>query len=454
MPKLTDTAINNLKTPAKRIEIPDSGAGGARGTGWLYLVHQPTGSKSWAFRYRLHGVMRKISIGRYPEVSIEDAHMRVADFRKVLAKQEDPAVNVKQERQSNKAAFVADEGTFADLARLYLDEYCKDNQRQWRETARLLGLRADPNQPEKADDALAFVAIPGGAADEWKRRLIGKITQDDVRHHIMAIRRRGSPIAANRTLAAVRALFNWVDGNYRKHLPQGNPARGLKPPAKEVKRKRTLTRQEIRVFWKACEAIGWPFGPAAQLLLLTAARRDEVGAMRRPEITQTKDGMLWTIPSERAKNDETHKLPLSQLAAEIVKAQPDRGKAKLLFSTNSTTAISGWSKFKSRLDADMLALLKQELADAGEDADSAEIAPWRLHDLRRTASTLMDDELEVRPHIIEQVLNHVRKGDEARYNHSERLAPMRRALEAWALHVAWIVEGEPERNVVALRASA
>jgi len=449
---LTDTAIRNLKTPEKRVEIPEPGVGD--GKGWLYLVHQPTGSKSWAFRYRMHGVMRKISIGRYPDTSIAAARARVGEFREILSRDEDPAIDVKQRRQSSKAAFVADEGTFADLARCYLDEYCKENQRQWRETARLLGLRADPDQPDKADDPLAFVAIPNGAADEWKRRVIGKITQDDVRHHIMAIRRRGSPIAANRTLAAVRAFFNWVDSNNRKHLPQGNPARGLKPPAKEVKRKRTLKRHEIRVFWKACDAIGWPFGPAAQLLLLTAARRDEVGAMRRPEVTQTKDGMLWTLPSERAKNDETHKLPLSTMAAEIVKAQPDRGKAKLLFSTNGTTAISGWSKFKTRLDADMLALLKQELAEAGEDSDSAEIEPWRLHDLRRTASTLMDDELEVRPHIIEQILNHVRRGDEARYNHSERLAPMRRALEAWALHVAWIVEGEPERNVVALRASA
>lgn len=449
---LTDTAIRNLKTPERRVEIPDIGVGRARGMGWLYLVHQPSGSKSWAFRYRMHGVMRKLVIGPYPTVSIAEAHVRVSEFRKALSNGKDPALQAQQEKRASRDAFVSDQGTFADLARRYLDEYAKQHQRQWRETARLLGLRADPEQPDKADDPLAFVAIPQGAAAQWDRMVIGEITQDDVRAHVHSIRRRGSPIAANRTLAALRGAFNWIARGHAKHLPKGSPVAGITAPAKEVERERTLSRQEVRVFWKACDAIGWPFGPAAQLLLLTAARRDEVAGMRRPEIAA--DGTLWTIPSERAKNGKPHRLPLSKHAAEIAKAQPDKGKAELLFSTNGTTAISGWSKFKARLDADMLALLQKELAEAGKDPDTVEIAPWRLHDLRRTADTLMNDDLEIAPHVVERILNHVRKGDERRYNRSDLIEPMRRALEAWALHVAWIVEGEPERNVVALRASA
>jgi hypothetical protein len=105
-----------------------------------------------------------------------------------------------------------------------------------------------------------------------------------------------------------------------------------------------------------------------------------------------------------------------------------------MFTTTGTTPISGWSKTKGRLDAAM------------------KTAPWRLHDLRRTAVTGMA-ELGIRPDVIELAVNHIsgsRGGIAGVYNRSELLDERRAALERWAKHVAGLVSGKPE-NVVTMR---
>ena len=245
----------------------------------------------------------------------------------------------------------------------------------------------------------------------------------------------------DRTLARLRALFNWA---VEKDRLASSPIVGMKPPTKERARDRTLSKDELRWFWLACEAIGWPFGPLAKLLLLTAQRRDEVAGIEWPEINLEQK--IWIIPRHRAKNDRAHAVHLSEAAIEVLRSIPHVGSGPL-FTTNGRP-VSGFSHGKNRLDAAMLAARRDEL---GEKADA--IPHWILHDLRRTAATGMA-QLSIAPHVVDKVLNHVSgtiRGVAAVYNRFEYLEERRAALEAWGRYIGNLVTPAPA-NVVELRA--
>jgi integrase len=246
---------------------------------------------------------------------------------------------------------------------------------------------------------------------------------------------RGSPVQANRTLARLKTLFKWA---LDEELIPADPTARVRKVVKEAARDRTLSDDEIRLFWAGCDRLGWPFGPMYQLLLLTAQRRDEVGGVERPEIDIER--RLWTIPREKAKNDRTHEVHLSSLAVEILKGLPTIGDRYVL-TTSGDRPVSGFSKSKDRLDRHMLDLLCAELVEAAKDPDRAKIDDWILHDLRRTAATGMA-KLNIAPHVVDKILNHVSgtiRGVAAVYNRHAYLDERRAALEAWSRHVESLV---------------
>jgi integrase len=198
-----------------------------------------------------------------------------------------------------------------------------------------------------------------------------------------------------------------------------NPAAGVYRPAAPPPRERTLSDAEIASFWRACDAIGPPFGPLHQFLLVTGQRRDEAASMARAEI---RDG-LWTIPKERTKNGREHTLPLPRLALELLDRVPRIAPEAFIFTTLGTRPISGFSRVKGRIDALM-----------------PDAAPWRVHDLRRTAATGL---AKVGAHVfvIERVLNHISgsfAGIVGTYQRHKYLAEMKDALEKWADLIAEI----------------
>jgi integrase len=157
--------------------------------------------------------------------------------------------------------------------------------------------------------------------------------------------------------------------------------------------------------------------------------------MRRSEWS----GSVWTIPRSRSKNHRAHDVPLPPLAAEILEDVDTAGD--LVFSTNGSTQISGWSKVKIKLDESMLKKAREEAAASGQCADEIEIAPWVLHDIRRTAATGMAG-IGIAPHIIEAILNHIsgaKAGVAGIYNLAQYTIEKREALERWAAHVASLV---------------
>jgi integrase len=186
-------------------------------------------------------------------------------------------------------------------------------------------------------------------------------------------------------------MFAWA---VSRDIIAASPCAGVKPPAAETSRDRVLSDDELKTVWRACDKVGWPFGPMVKLLALTAQRRDEVAEMRWSEIDFK--ARTWTLARERVKNDQTHVVPLSDAAIEILQALPEikgKGEHDFVFTTTGATPVAGFSRAKNRLDGAIL-----ESVDRAPDH-------WTFHDLRRTAASGMA-RLGVNLPVIEKVLNH------------------------------------------------
>jgi integrase len=408
--KLTDLFVERAKPPAcGRIEYFDSAFPG------LALRVTAKGAKSWCIFYRFNGRLRRFTIGAHPAIKPAKARLDAAAALDRVRAGIDPAA----EKRARRNAPDPEVDTFENLVRDYLETYARKNTGPgtFKESKRLL----------ESKDVAA-----------WSKRPISDISRREVIDVIDRIAQRAE-IQANRTLARLRALFNWAVEKDR--LPS-SPIISVKPPTKERARDRTLSEDELGWFWTACKAIGWPFGPLAKLLLLTAQRRDEVGGMEWSELDFDKK--IWTIPRHRAKNDRAHEVHLSAAALEILLTLP-RVNGWPVFTTNGRP-VSGFSHGKNRLDAAMLVAKRAECSDRTEA-----IPHWILHDLRRTAATGMA-RLNIPPHIVDKVLNHASgtiRGVAAVYNRFEYLEERRAALEAWGRYVANL-ETPAAPNVIAL----
>lgn len=264
----------------------------------------------------------------------------------------------------------------------------------------------------------------------WGERKIQSITRRDIVELTDALVDKGQPYAANRTFAHVRRLFNWA---ISRGIVDASPCAGMKLPGAEVSRDRVLSDGEIRFFWLATAKIEEPFKGFFRTLLLTLLRRDEVAGMREAEI----DGQVWTIPGYRTKNSRPNAVPIVDQVGDVLQAVP-KIEGGFVFSTTGAAPISGFSRAKARLDRLMLELMQKE---AGDETDDVVLAPWRIHDLRRTAATGLA-KLGTPPHVIEAVLNHRSgqvSGVAAVYNRFEYGEEKRQALDAWAKHLAKVV---------------
>jgi integrase len=226
--------------------------------------------------------------------------------------------------------------------------------------------------------------------------------------------------------ASLSAFFAWCMG---EGLVEANPVIGTNV-APEPARERVLSMSELAAVWKACGDDS--YGAIARLLILTGQRREEIGGPRRDEI---RDDMI-VLPGERTKNKRSHVIPLSSLAQDVLR--PHQGIGPFVFGDEKT--FGSWSYGRTRVDA--------ALAAAG-----VKLAPWVLHDLRRSVATHMA-EIGIQPHIIESVLNHTgghKAGVAGIYNRATYDREKRQALDLWADHVFAAVEGRAT-NVMPLRA--
>jgi integrase len=411
--KLTDLFVERVKPPKSgRVEYFDASFPG------LALRVTANGGKSWCAFYRFQGRLRRFTIGAYPAIKPARARREAQAALERVREGADPA----EEKRARREMRTPDTDTFGTVAQDYLERHVRANNREstFKETKRDL-----------EHDALR----------RWRDRPIANITRRDVIDLVEGIAARGAGVQANRTLSRLGALFNWA---IDKDRLAASPAARVRPVTQERARDRVLTDDELRWLWKACEEIGWPFGPLVKLLVLTAQRRDEVAGMAWAEVDLDK--RTWTIPRHKTKNDREHEVQLSRAAEGILRSLPRH--SALAFTTTLKTPVSGFSRSKRALDAAMLSAKRADLGTRKDDA----IAGWTLHDLRRTATTGLA-RLKIPPHVVDRILNHTGgtiSGVALVYNRFQYLEERRVALDAWGHFVEGLIAPAPT-NVIAFR---
>lgn len=399
--KLTAAAVSRIKAPtAGQVDYFDQAMP-------AFGLRVGKSSRSYFLATRINGRLARLTIGR---AATDDAPgMTLAEARRIAGEWQAKAANGDDPREAKareaEAAKEARANTFAVLA----DTWLKRDQAGNKDVDRLRRL------------------IEREAVSRWAMRPAASITRHDCMRLIDGIADRGAATQARRVHAYLHRLFRWAVG--RGEI-EANPMAELPKPGAENPRDRVLSDAELARVWLATGRLGYPFGPAFRLLTLTAARREEIMALRWDEIDE--EAGVIRLAGSRTKNGKPHDVPLSAAAMATLKALP-RIAGGYVFTTTGKTPATGISKAKSRLDS------------------LCGVEGWRLHDLRRTAATGLQ-RLGARLEVIEAALGHASgttSGIVRVYQRHQYGAEKRAALEAWARHIEGLIEPAPS-NVVML----
>jgi integrase len=389
---LTAIAVEKLKPRPKRYEVPD---GAQRG---LLVAVFPSGKRSFIVRYRFNKAKRKLTLGH---IGLAAARKLAADALFEVAQGRDPIL-------ARKAAKANAVNAGANTVKAVCEKYLAQDGKELRTAA-----------DRKA--TLERLVYP-----EIGRLPIDSLRRGTVIDLLDKIKANSGPVMADRTLALIRKILNWHavrDEDYRSPIVKGM----AKTKPKERARQRTLTDDELRAVWKAASKGEGPFPALVKFLLLTSARRNEAAAMRRDEV-QSID---WTLPAARNKTKVDLVRPLSKQAQAVLAALPKVDGCPFVFTTDGKHALSGFSKFKRDFD------------------EACGVTGWTLHDLRRTARSLMS-RAGVNSDHAEQCLGHVIRGVEGTYNKHDYYEEKKRAFAALATLVDRVVN-PPKGNVQQLR---
>jgi integrase len=276
--KFTQAAVERLKPPASgRIEAWDSQLPG------FGLRIAASGLKTWQACYRVEGRMVREKLGTLAQIpSVAEARDLA---RQSMTKARTGAHPVEERRRKKdddrrqaEAEEASKKNTLAALVDQFLAERPVVNQKGKPLAKEYLGESRRTLERDIKETTLG--AKP-----------MSEITGEEIRRHVRGIAKR-RPSQANHVLAYLSVVLNWA---IEEGLTKENPAAAVKPPAPKVERDRALKDHEIKLFWRACEAVGWPFGPLAQLLLLTAQRRDELAHATWSEFGDLSK-QTWALP--------------------------------------------------------------------------------------------------------------------------------------------------------------
>lgn len=355
----------------------------------------PSDRVQYVLRYMMAGQRRHMALGLDGEITPEQAREMAGGHRAAVRNKRDP---VAEERAREAAS-----ESFEDMRAEYVEHVKAKGLRTWTETERIL--KVYPR--------------------DWEKRPVYGITRADVATLLKRVRKDNGPVMAARVLAAVRSFFGWVepqaaDPAYVSPVTRGLAKKLLAPP---VKRDRVLTPSEIRKIWGALDSTEPAiFGALVKMLFYTCTRRGEVASMEWSEIAGTQ----WRIPASKYKTNRPVTVPLSEPAQTILRGLKRKGQ--YVFSTDGgATCIAGWTKAKRELDR------------------AAKVSSWRLHDIRRTARSLLT-EAGVPGDVGEACLGHVIGGGGIRavYDRYDFAKEKADALAKLADALAAILAGKDE----------
>lgn len=390
---LTETGLQKLKLPpvGERFEYRDTLVTGLV----VRITHQ--GSKTWNLVYRrADGKQQRMALGRYPIVPLTQARTLAREALLELAQGNDPVIlrekKVQEQLQTEKDAL-----TLEVLSKDFIERHCKPNNRRWKATEQVFRNHINP---------------------ELGHMSAKDITRKDVNRLLDKLKATKRPHAANHSLSALRKMYNWA---IERDELLYNPCIGIRKPVPTKERERFLNKDEIIQFWHACNELGYPYGPIGQLLLLTGQRRSEIANLKWDEIDF--ENQVIRLTPDRIKAKRGHEVPLSDMAATILKSIPRHTGPYIFTSTAGKRPVCGFGKVKS----DFTKYFKAE--------------GWCFHDLRRTCATGMA-EMGIAPTTISRVLNHAEGGVTKIYNRHSYLKEKREALNLWAEHLRSLIHKE------------
>jgi hypothetical protein len=280
--KLTARAVENAAHGPKRKEVPDGYYTGL----YLVLAALPSDTKTWAYRYRINGKTAKLTLGRFPKISLADARMLAGETERKLRLGKNPA----------KAE--------ADTFGVFADRFFKGRK-------------------DKAGDAELRRAVTFDCGDWWDLPL-ASITHGVVKRRLDEVQARsktGSSSSARKLYAGLMGIFQL---GLEHEVLSENPIKNLSRPPSIDERERVLDDDELVRIWNAAGALGYPYGTIIRLLVLSGARRDEIGDAR-VEWLDLDRGTL-TIPKTSMKTRAgPHTIHLTDLMrdvlAEVVQSQ-------------------------------------------------------------------------------------------------------------------------------------
>ncbi|MBR0882407.1 integrase [Bradyrhizobium japonicum] len=388
------------------------------------------GSRNWVFQYSLGEKQRRMSLGRATAESFKsskgkDGTPNLGIRDRVMQMSLD--VKHGKDPQGEK---VESRSRASDTFQIVAAEYLKAKKAETR-----------PGTYQETERHILKHARPLNGLQ------VAKIKRRDVATLLGTIRENSGPVAANRVRSTLSDFFGWTIG---EGIAESNPVIGTNK-TEETSRERVLKDFELRLIWR--HAGDDDHGTILKLMMLTGQRADEVANLGRAEIGRIEvpkkrgeDGApdlpayeidAIDLPGERTKNKRPHLVPLAAKAKELLDAKPVRANGdgtprEFVFGIGQG-GFSGWSRCKERLD-------ERIEKDLGRPLEH-----WRPHDLRRTMSTKMNDELDVLPHVVEAILNHVsstqsgKRGVAGTYNKALYLRERVVALRRWADHLSSIV---------------
>jgi integrase len=382
--RLTDIGIRNLKPGPVRREISDHSNG-------LFLIAQPSGVMSFAVRYRFAGRSIKLTVGKFPAMTLADARKAAADAQHALAQGNNPA------KAKADAKIKADAGK-ADTVTAICERYLTLEGKKLRTV----------NQRVSILRRLVYPALGAMPIETVKRSDIVRLL-DKVETH-------SGPRMADVCLATLRRIFHWHEtrtDDFRSPVIRGM---GSRQNTVEHRRTRVLDDSEIARLWQATED-KTAFSALVRFALLTSARRSEIAGMKRAEVDRNG---IWVLPAPRSKTKIEVVRPLSKAAQAILAGLPRIDGCVFPFTSNAITPIASFSEPKRLLDA------------------RSGVRDWRLHDLRRSSRSLLS-RAGVNSDVAEKCLGHSRGDIVERYDRHSYVAEMRHAFEALAALVERIV---------------
>lgn len=396
---LTDLEIRRLRPSSQEFYLAD-------GKG-LFIRIYPSGVRSWTLRYAFQGEQKRMTLGKYPAVSLAMARERAALALREVEQGIDPAARAREEKKKAKL-----DPTFQDL----LDEF-------WERELSKTKSGEERRRLVKKD------ALPS-----WKRKKVKTITRRDAVLLIDKMRER-APIGANRLQGVLVRMFNFAA---ERGMIEFSPLGGMRK-TKETPRSRVLSDGEIKLFWEAMDLENTEIDIyrltklALKMLLLTGQRPGEVANMKWEHVSDS----WWIIPADARKNNEENRVPVVSMMQNII------DEAKIYSSDSSWVFRSTHNEGTPITVGGMTNAIRRHWSEMGITEG------FSSHDIRRTLRTRLA-EIGIDDVIAERVLGHKLQGLLAVYNRYPYDKEKRQALIAWERRLQSILWLTPTGGKVVL----